>query len=471
MIKNSRDLDPSRWKRVSSNPSSDKDDRSVLKYRGGSKTLGAMIRGLIPAVMVVLGACTPAPGSQATTWHKDVAPIIQRKCGTCHDVGNIAPFPLQSLSDWKAVEPAALDAIRGGRMPPFPARSDCNDYAPTQALAPEQREVIEKWVNEGSVEGNAADFAALPGAPDRLTRVDVSLPMKQAFTPTRSPDEYRCFLIDWPYDVPKYITGYELRPGIKAMVHHADIFFLNPTVVADWQARDDAEPGPGWECYSIPIGQEGSWIGTYVPGNRGVDFPEGTGLKVPVGAMIYVQVHYNTANGEVGPDLSTLDLRLEDKVRRIAGVQAVSDPRWVTQRTMTIPANQKDVTHRFDIDPTMFSSIINQSFVDGRPLKLYATTMHLHQLGQATSLKILRADGTTTCAVDIPQWDFHWQLAYTMKEPIVINPGDQLSVSCTWDNTAANQPVVNGVKATPRDRNWGARTQDEMCVAGIYVTQ
>ncbi len=52
-----------------------------------------------------------------------------------------------------------------------------------------------------------------------------------------------------------------------------------------------------------------------------------------------------------------------------------------------------------------------------------------------------------------------------------MNPGDQLSVQCTFDNTAENQPLVNGVKVTPRDRNWGARTEDEMCVGGILVTQ
>jgi hypothetical protein len=44
-------------------------------------------------------------------------------------------------------------------------------------------------------------------------------------------------------------------------------------------------------------------------------------------------------------------------------------------------------------------------------------------------------------------------------------------VSCTWDNTAANQPVVNGVQATPKACTWGARTEDAMCVAGIFVTQ
>ncbi len=448
-----------------------KHDRSVLKSSAPSKTLRGMSRVCLFGVLFSVVGCTPAPAPQTVTWHKDVAPIIERKCASCHEAGNIAPFALKTLADWKAVEPLALDAIRTGRMPPFPGKASCAEYSPTQSLGADQREVIEKWVSDGSLEGAPSDFAPLPGAVDRLTRVDLSLPMKEAFTPTQSPDEYRCFLIDWPFDVPKYITGYELRPGIKAMVHHADIFFLNPSRVPTWEARDAAEAGPGWECYDIPLGQEGGWIGTFVPGNRGVDFPEGTGLKVPVGAKIYIQIHYNTLNGKRGPDLSTLDLRLEDKVRRFAGVQAVSDPRWISADTMVIPANQKDVTHTFDIDPTRFSSIINQNFVDGRPLKLYATTMHMHELGQSAKLEIKRADGSTTCAVDIPRWDFHWQLAYTLAEPIVINPGDELSVSCTWDNTAANQPVINGQRVVPRNRNWGARTQDEMCVAGIYVTQ
>ena len=429
-----------------------------------------MTRVLVLSVVTLLG-CTPSPTeATATTWHKDVAPIVQRKCATCHVTGGVAPFALETLDDWKAVEPQALDAIRAGRMPPFPGRQDCAEYAPTQALLPAQRDVIEKWVTEGALEGQARDFAPLAGAEDKLTRVDLSLPMKEGFTPTHRPDEYRCFLIDWPYDAPKFITGYNLRPGRTDLVHHADIFFLNPAVVAEWERRDAAESGPGWECYDIPLGNEGSWIGTFVPGMRGVDFPDGTGLRVPPGSKVYIQVHYNLTNAPPAEDLSVLDLSIADGARQ-AGVFAVSDPAWLTSRTMVIPANKKDVTHRFDIEPVDFAGLINPNFVGGRPLKLYATTMHLHQLGQAASMKILRKDGSEACAVDIPTWDFHWQLAYTLREPIVINPGDTLSVSCTWDNTAANQPVVNGQQVTPKTRNWGARTEDEMCVAGIYVTQ
>ena len=250
---------------------------------------------------VGLLACAPAaPGPQPTTWYKDVAPIVERKCGTCHEPGGIAPFALQTLEDWKAVEPSALDAIRTGRMPPFPGRADCAEYAPTQSMSAAQKATIEQWLAEGALEGAQADFASLPGAVDRLTRVDVSLPMKEAYTPTRSPDEYRCFLIDWPYDTAKFITGYELRPGRKNVVHHADLFFLNPVGGGRVGARaTHADPAPGWECFDIPLGQEGGWIGTFVPGNRGVDFPEGTGLKVPVGAKVYIQMHYNIARRRV----------------------------------------------------------------------------------------------------------------------------------------------------------------------------
>lgn len=423
---------------------------------------------VLPALAAFLAvACAPPEGK--VTWHKDVAPIVERKCGTCHTAGGIAPFALSSLEDWNTYEAAALDAIRAGRMPPFPARADCAEYSPTQALLPAQREVLERWLSTGKEVGDPKDFASLPGAPDKLTRVDVSVPMPEAFKPTKTPDEYRCFLLDWPYTDTRFITGYELRPGQKSMVHHADLFFINPNFVADWQRRD-TDPGPGWECYDIPFGREGQWIGTYVPGMRGTEFPAGMGLRVPPGAKIYIQMHYNASGSEPGPDLSTLDLRLEKAVKKVAGVQALSDPKWLN-RQMRIPAGKKDVTHRFDIDPTPFASVISEDFTDGKPLTLYATTMHLHQLGQAAKFEILRGDGSTTCVVDIPTWDFHWQLAYSLATPITVNPGDQLSVQCVFDNTAEHQPIVNGLQVTPKDRNWGARTEDEMCVGGILVTQ
>ena len=241
----------------------------------------------LPALAASLALVACGPQEQKLTWHKDVAPIVDRKCATCHVAGGIAPFALGSLADWNTYEAASLEAIRSGRMPPFPAKADCAEYSPTQALGADHREVLERWLVTGKSEGNPKDFAPLPGAPDKLTRVDVSVPMTDDFTPTKSPDEYRCFILDWPFTDTRFITGYELRPGQKSMVHHADLFFLNPNFVSDWQRRD-TDPGPGWECYDIPFGREGQWIGTYVPGMRGTEFPPGVGLRVPPGAKIVI---------------------------------------------------------------------------------------------------------------------------------------------------------------------------------------
>ena len=90
-------------------------------------------------LMLALAACSPSTPA-AVTWHKDVAPIVQRKCATCHVAGGVAPFALGTAEEWKAMEAPALAAIRSGKMPPFPGKQDCADYDPTQAISAAQTE-------------------------------------------------------------------------------------------------------------------------------------------------------------------------------------------------------------------------------------------------------------------------------------------------------------------------------------------
>ena len=47
---------------------------------------------------------------------------------------------------------------------------------------------------------------------------------------------------------------------------------------------------------------------------------------------------------------------------------------------------------------------------------------------------------------------------------------DRLNLSCRWDNSAANQPFVDGKQIEPTDLEWGDDTGDEMCLTGLYVT-
>jgi hypothetical protein len=81
-----------------------------------------------------------------------------------------------------------------------------------------------------------------------------------------------------------------------------------------------------------------------------------------------------------------------------------------------------------------------------------------------------RANGTSECLVNIPNYDFEWQRSYGFKQPVVAHPGDQLRLECHWDNSPNNQIVVDGQKLPTKDVYWGEGTTDEMCLGIFYVT-
>lgn len=415
--------------------------------------------------VVLVGCAGPPP---KPTWHRDIAPLMQAKCAGCHSAGGIGPFQLTTFSEVMAVADSVRSAVLTRRMPPWPAAKSCAEYDPDGSLSDAQVAMIDGWLGDGAMEGDPKDFQALEVPRNSLSRVDLSIPMQKAFTPTRSPDEYRCFVVDWPKTEVSYITGFNYVPGNAAMIHHADLFYIKPSHAAQYRANDP--DGDGYECYNIPV-LEGGWIGTFVPGTLGMDFPENSGLKIEPGSKLFFQTHYNTAFTGRQPDLSKLDMSIADRVRKPGLVEALADLKWMQNDTMVIPAFAKDTGHRYEEDPTLFISAFNREFVDGIPVKVYAGTIHMHQMGSKATFEIVRKDGTRECINEIPQWSFHWQLPYTLKTVKTVNPGDKLAIECHWDNSQENQPWKDGVQRTPRELNWGANTEDEMCVAGVYLTQ
>jgi hypothetical protein len=417
-------------------------------------------------------SCAPA-ADPGPTWRRDVGPLVQSRCGSCHREGGIAPMALTNRDALIEYRASIALALADGRMPPWPAADGCSDYAPTGGISSDEKAQLQAWFDAGAPMGTpGSEPAQLPHQPIGLSRVDLTVTMPEPFTPTKSPDEYRCFVLDWPVSAPTYITGFDLKPGAPQLVHHANLFFIKPGSVADYQAKDAAQAGPGYPCYSFPnpLGGEGGWIGTFVPGSLGADFPEDSGLLIEPGSKLFLQVHYNASKGSL-PDASSILLRLADRVKKPGSVQAWADPDWPVNHEMAIPAFQRDVMHSFAEDPTLFLSVMNRSFVDFQPVKLSMAMLHMHALGSKGSIYIQRKDGARECVLDIPRWQFDWQLPYALAAPKTINPGDQLVVECHWDNSAEHQPFVNGVRQTSKDRNWGPNTSDEMCVGGVYFSQ
>ena len=140
---------------------------------------------------------------------------------------------------------------------------------------------------------------------------------------------------------------------------------------------------------------------------------------------------------------------------------------------MTIPAGEENVAH--DTSVPFDSLIVKRAqntlgLAEDEPLMIYTAGHHMHELGTSQRTELQHLDGSTTCLLDTPDWDFAWQGRYTFENPIVFGPDDTLWMGCTWDNSAGNQPVINGVVKEPVTVAWGEGTSDEMCLSGFYVT-
>ncbi len=419
-----------------------------------------------------LQSSAPDTSSAPVTWTKDIEPLMSSRCAVCHQAGGIGSMPLSTFPQVRTMAAAVKDSITKGRMPPWPASAACNTYAPDGSLTEAEKQRIVAWIDNGMPEGTPPATPAARAQAVGLSRIDLTVNFAEAYTPTKSPDEYRCFVLDWPENGIKYITGFNVKAGEASLVHHANLFFVSPKSVATFEARDASTQGYGYECYTVPtpFNAELGWIGTFVPGSLGADFPSGSGLKMEPGSKLLLQVHYNISQGAKA-DRSSVQFSLADSVKKVGTVQAWANPTWISQKTMTIPANNADVVHRFELDPTQFASVLDASFTDGQPLYVWMGTMHMHQLGSSTKLEVKRKAGNSQCVVDIPKWNFDWQLPYTLQTPVTIYPGDTLAVECHWNNSQQNQPQINGVQQQPKEVNWGVNTEDEMCVGGVYFTQ
>ena len=400
------------------------------------------------------------------TYHKDIAPIVSERCAVCHTTDGIAPFVMDTFQDVTSIKAAVRSAVLDTRMPPWPPNNDCAEYKYDRSLSQAQINAIVSWIDDGAPEGDPAD-AQQKKKTSSVVRADVVARMPETYTPTKSPDDYRCFLIEWPESTTKYITGINVKPGNAKLVHHVIAFLAGPSQVDEYRALDAAEPGPGYTCFGGPGGDIANgfgWAGAWAPGGQGEAYPQGTGIRIEPGSLVIMQVHYNTLTNATETDQSEIEFMVEDGVDQEAIIVPYLDLGWIAFDTMKIPAGATDVMHETQLDPTRL--------FENKPVTMHAVATHQHTLGTSNRIDIYRngVKADAECALDIPKWDFNWQGSYTFKQAKVVNPGDILHMECHWDNSPANQQVVDGKKLAPRDVSWGDGTTDEMCLGIFYVT-
>ena len=431
-----------------------------------------VVLGVGLSAVLAVGFAARGPDTSTSplrpTYYQDVKPILDGRCTGCHYRGGIAPFALTGYDAARRNRAAVADAVRRRLMPPWHAEPGHRRYLFDPSLTRTQIARITRWAELGGPRGTPAKPAApLPSVAPHLSRVDVRTAMPRPYTPRRyaSADDYRCFVLPWVPNRRTHVTGFNVRPGRAAQVHHIILFLASPEKAGTVQAWEAQDSRPGYGCYGGPSASGRTQLGFqflagWVPGSLGTDFAQGTGIRVEPGSRLVLQVHYNLQGVVPKSDRSVVELKLDDTVEKRAIYAPLVDPTWILNpQSFRIPAKRARIVHAYSIDPRQLFGFFAGDMDFSGGFVIHSVLHHMHRLGKSGRVTLVRASGEQEVLLGVRRWDFNWQREYHFAEPERFEPGDRLSIRCEHSNR------------TNRTRTWGENSSDEMCIAFLYVSE
>jgi hypothetical protein len=436
------------------------------------------------AAICVAAATTPAraqePSGSAPTFTKDVAPIFYKNCTSCHRPGEIAPMSLLTYQDARPWAKSIATRVAAGTMPPWHADSSHIAFVNDRRLNDADKATLLKWASGGAPEGDQKDLPPAPKYTEGWTIGEPSavLTMQEDYPiPASGTVAYQYFEVPTNFTEDKWIQGFEVRPGNRAVVHHVIVYARPPEpAVQTASASSPLKPAgapkrpPVIEFAAnmdIPAGQTGGpelpadqrkalgpndrprptlgpLVGGYVPGNAARIYADGTATKLVAGSTLVFQMHYTTI-GKPTTDRTRIGVIFAKEPPKTQLVNAA-----LANGALHIPAGAAD--HRVDAEMT-----INQD------VTLWSMLPHTHVRGKRWEYQAIYPDGRTETILSVPRYDFDWQTDYIYQQPLKLPKGTKVHASAWYDNSAANKSNPDATK----DVWWGDQTFEEMMFTGF----
>jgi hypothetical protein len=314
-------------------------------------------------------------------------------------------------------------------MPPWDADPHVGQFANDRHLSDEEIATITRWADSGAREGNPADLPKLPNFVQgwNIGKPDLVVGMSEPFhIPAEGVIPYQYFKVDPRFTEDTWIQAAEVRPSQRAQVHHILVF------VAEGGTRK-MQTSPGEQFKDMLIG--------YAPGVPTITWDPDTAFLVKAGSTLLFQVHY-TANGKPADDTSVLGLKIrkdKPKYRAYCG---------------------SALQFRLNIPPGDPNYQVQGTYEFKQPVTLLDMTPHMHLRGKAFKYVLTYPDGHSEELLDVPHYDFNWQLSYILAQPRLIPAGAKMECTAWYDNSPNNKFNPDPTQNV----HWGEQTFEEMMI-------
>jgi len=403
--------------------------------------------------LVVMGTAAMAAdtSSPTVTFNKDVLPILQRNCQTCHRPGQIAPMSFLSYQSTRPWAKAMKSAVAARKMPPWFADPAVGHFLNDRSLKQSDIDTIAKWADGGAPEGDAKDAPPPVKWPEGWQiQPDVIVPgpvTDVSAHPKNNVIEWAWVTVPSGFTKDMWVTSIQIKPEHPEVTHHMCVAFKPHT--PDVKYND-----PFW--IDRERDEEGALKGTngledcYLPGMISADYRIHNAAKlIPAGSDIMVNLHY-TPNGTAVTDHVQIGFTVASQPpeRRYVSLNTSSttDP-----KVFAIPPNEGNW-----LSPPMDATFLED-------VELVFMMPHMHVRGKDMTYTLIYPDGRKEVVLNVPHYDFNWQLGYDTS--IQVPKGTKLHVDAHFDNSPNNKFNPN----PNRTVYYGEMTWEEMMAPFLGV--
>jgi len=453
-----------------------------------------MVRLVLASLAVA--AVAAAADQPSVTFTRDVLPILQKNCQSCHRTGQVAPMSLISYQDARPWARAIKSAVTQRKMPPWFADPNYGHFTNDRSLTQRDIDTLSKWADTGALEGDPKVAPPPIQWPEGGWSIqpEVVMELPPHDVPATGVLEWELIAFPAPFTGDTWLTSMEILPGDPAVVHHICFSFEKhkPTTVYnryEWvQVPRDAtgNPTPGNSGFGeLPnmmtvtrsvgstevtlrpghptLKQNNDFC--FIPGNSVDDYrPWNAGKLVPAGSDIIFSLHY-TVNGKAAVDRTKIGFTIaKTPPKKKYVVQGAGEDTPVIAPTA---ANAR----------ALFASAYNPNFAippnDGnylappmdiaflKDVELVRLRPHAHVRGKSAQYTVTYPDGRHEVVLDVPHYDFNWQLAYGMS--VHLPKGSRLHFEFRYDNSVSN-------RSNPDPNRWvyqGFQSWEEMMAPNL----
>jgi len=436
-------IDPKSWKIVYRGPIDDKvtyeRQKAAADHTWAKDALDATLAGKPVAVARVeaVGCLIDFPeraklAASKVTYVKNIAPMFEDKCVSCHQPGGIGPMSLTSYQQILPFSPMIREMIRTQRMPPWRADPSIGHFLGDRSLSSAQIKTLVHWVEAGSPRGSGADPLAAKTftAPEwPLGKPDLVLDIPAYTIPANGVVDYQRPFVVSPLKEGKWLRASTIKVVNRQVVHH---------VLTGYLAEVPAPGSPANES------KWGASLGGYAVGAESIVQPADTGVYIPPGGAVGFQVHY-TPYGQEVTEHSQIALYFYKETPKLVMHNSV-----IANPNIVIPANTE-------------STQLQAYITFPKDALLYAAFPHAHYRGASSQLWMQTPDGQKTLLLSLPHYDFNWQRNYDFVEPVKVAAGSKLIAIYTYDNSVRNPANPDHNRTVP----WGDQSFDEMLYTAL----